>query len=86
MLELDGVESKTCRNFLEIFWKRLEELNIPYTLHWGKLNFNLNKKRLRHMYGDAVVDKWITCRHKLLDEDTRKVFTNSFMKKCGLDE
>jgi hypothetical protein len=86
VLELDGVESKTCRNFLETFWNRLEELNIPYTLHWGKLNFNLDKKRLRRMYGDATVDQWISCRHRLLDENTRKVFTNSFMKKCGLDE
>jgi hypothetical protein len=38
------------------------------------------------MYGDATVDKWIACRHQLLDDASRKVFTNEFMKKCGLDE
>jgi hypothetical protein len=36
------------------------------------------------MYGDTLVEKWKTCRQQLLDEATRKVFTNTFMEKCGL--
>jgi hypothetical protein len=47
ILELDGVESRTSRNFFEKVWNRLEELNIPYTLHWGKINFNLTPQRVQ---------------------------------------
>jgi FAD binding domain len=86
VLELDGVDSATSRNFYQKIWDRLEELQIPYTLHWGKINFNLDGPRVRRMYGDTNVNKWLTCRHTLLDEATRKVFTNQFMKQCGLHQ
>jgi hypothetical protein len=82
---MDGVDSKISRDFYKKVWEALEQNNIPYTLHWGKLNFNLDAARVRRMYGNAAVDKWISCRHQLLDEETRKVFTNSFMEKCGLN-
>jgi hypothetical protein len=36
------------------------------------------------MYGDASVNKWKDCREQLLDEPSRKVFTNAFMEKLGL--
>ncbi len=84
IIEMDGVESNLSRNFFQSVWDRLETLNIPYTLHWGKLNFNLNAQRIRKMYGDEVVNKWKDCRQQLLDEPTRKVFTNAFMEKGGL--
>lgn len=84
ILELDGVDSRTSRNFFEKVWNRLEELNIAYTLHWGKINFNLNAERVRNMYGNNV-DKWKSCRQQLLDSETRHVFTNEFMERCGLD-
>jgi hypothetical protein len=84
ILELDGVESAHTRKFLTKVWERLEELNIPYTLHWGKINFNLDAERVRRMYGNAV-DKWKGCREMLLDAETRKVFTNGFLEKIGLD-
>jgi len=83
VLEMDGVESKTSRRFFQTLWDRLEELNIPYTLHWGKVNFNLNPERIRKMYGTNV-DKWLACREQLLDPATRKVFSNNFMRQCGL--
>jgi len=85
ILELDGVDSSLTRDFFQTVWDRLEELNIPFTIHWGKINFGLDAQRVRNMYGDTVVDKWIDCRHQLLDEETRQVFTNKFMEKCGLD-
>jgi hypothetical protein len=85
VLELDGVESKSSRKFFEKVWTRFEELGIPYTLHWGKINFILDAQRIRNMYGDAAVNQWKTCRENLLDEPTRKVFTNDFMVKCGLE-
>jgi FAD binding domain-containing protein len=84
ILEMDGVDSGLTRDFFQTVWDRLEVLNIPYTIHWGKINFGLNAQRVRNMYGDAVVDKWINGRHQLLDEETRQVFTNSFMEQCGL--
>ncbi len=85
VLELDGVDSKKTRKFYESVWDRLEELNIPYTLHWGKINFNLNKKRVEDMYGQDTVETWIETRNSLLDEATREVFTNKFIEKCGLN-
>jgi hypothetical protein len=85
VLEMDGVDSGISRNFYQKVWDTLEDKGIPYTLHWGKMNFNLDKARVRRMYGDATVDKWIACRHQLLDEASREVFTNDFMRKCGLN-
>ena len=84
VLELDGVDSELSRNFIEGVWARLEALSIPYTLHWGKFNFNLNIQRLRAMYGSDTVDAWLNCRNNLLNADCRKVFTNDFMIQCGL--
>ncbi|MEO8568043.1 MAG: FAD-linked oxidase, partial [Ginsengibacter sp.] len=62
---------------------RLEELSIPYTLHWGKINFNLSPELLQKMYGDNLT-KWKACRKSLLSDEVQKVFTNDFMIKCGL--
>jgi FAD binding domain len=86
VLEFDGVEAKVTRRFLEQVWTRLEALGVPYTLHWGKINFNLNAALVRRMYSDAAVDQWLRCRHQLLDAATRRVFTNPFMERCGLDK
>jgi hypothetical protein len=84
VLELDGIEAQQTRDFLQRAWDRLEELGIAYTLHWGKVNFNLTGPRLRQMYGDAAVESWLQARHRLLDAATRAVFTNPFMERCGL--
>ncbi|OQP38834.1 FAD-linked oxidase [Niastella yeongjuensis] len=84
VLEMDGVESATSRKFFSSVWDRFEAIGLPYTLHWGKINFNLTEARIRQMYGDAAVNKWLTARHKLLDDVTQKVFTNAFMERTGL--
>lgn len=86
IIELDGVDSNLSRTFFKRIWDRLEELSIPYTLHWGKINFNLNPDLVKKMYGAETVKKWQACRNKLLNVETRKVFTNTFMIKCGLAE
>jgi hypothetical protein len=86
VLELDGIESKPTRAFLQRIWDLLENLGIAYTLHWGKVNFNLNPARLRRMYGDDKVESWLQARYRLLDAPTRAVFTNGFMEQCGLDQ
>lgn len=85
VLEMDGVDSKTSRNFFTKMWDKLEELTIPFTMHWGKINFGLTAARVEKMYGANNIAIWKCCRHALLDADARKVFTNDFMKRCGLD-
>jgi hypothetical protein len=84
IMEMDSADSEVSNKFFRKIWAELENRNIPYTVHWGKINFHLNKKLVRKMYGDAVVDKWLACRKQLLDEETRKVFNNEFLQICGL--
>lgn len=84
VLEMDGVESASSRRFFASVWDRFEAIGLPYTLHWGKINFNLTEARIRQMYGDTAVNKWLAARHKLLDVATQKVFTNEFMERGGL--
>ncbi len=86
VLEMDGVDSKAARQFYEAIWNRLEEKNIPYTLHWGKINFNLNKTRVKNMYGTAQVNAWIEARNTLLTNEVATVFSNKFIERCGLDK
>jgi hypothetical protein len=86
VLEMDSVDASITRDFFREVWLRLEALRIDYTLHWGKINFIMNEQRVRRMYGDANVDKWLQCRESLLDAATRSVFTNDFMIQCGLDK
>jgi hypothetical protein len=85
VLEMDGVDSKTSRNFFEKMWNKLDELNIPFTMHWGKINFGLTAARVEKMYGANNIALWKGCRKQLLDADARKVFSNDFIKRCGLD-
>lgn len=82
---MDGIDAGMTRKFFENIWIKLEEQGISNTLHWGKMNFILNKQRVINMYGAAKLNKWINCRHSLLNEPVRKVFTNDFMVMCGLD-
>ncbi len=85
VLELDGVDADVTRNFYQKVWDRLETLNIKYTLHWGKINFNLNFERVQNMYGTATVQHWLDTRNELLGTEAMKVFTNGFIERCGLD-
>ncbi|WP_282087012.1 FAD-binding protein [Aquimarina algiphila] len=86
VLELDGVDADVTRKFYEKVWNRLEAINIPYTLHWGKINFNLNFQRIQNMYGSATVQHWIDTRNELLSPEAMQVFTNGFIERCGLDK
>lgn len=86
VLELDGIDSALTNQFLERVWNALDAAGIPYTMHWGKVNFGLNPSRIRQMYPDEAVDTWLKARHQLLDAQTRAVFTNEFMEKCGLNQ
>ena len=85
IMELDGVDSQLSRTFIQKVWARLEELSIPFTMHWGKFNFDLNPDLLQKMYGDNIA-KWKACRKSLLSDQVQKVFTNDFMVQCGLND
>ena len=84
ILELDGVFSKRTDNFYKAVWEMLDQENIPYTAHWGKMN-GMNKDRIRKCYGKDV-DSWVAARNKLLDKDCLKAFTNPLLEEWGLDK
>ncbi|TMI65371.1 MAG: FAD-binding protein [Bacteroidetes bacterium] len=84
ILELDGTESATTRNFYAAVWNELEARNIPYTFHWGKIH-NLDEPKTRKMYG-AGMDEWIKQRNKILAPETMKIFNTQSLKDCGLDK
>jgi FAD/FMN-containing dehydrogenase len=83
VLELDATFSDATYSFYTAVWKKFEAEKIPFTFHWGKIN-ELDPDRISHMYGDDA-KTWIASRNKLLDADSRKVFTNSTLSKWGLD-
>ena len=84
ILELDGSFSDATTHFYRAVWKRLDEEQIPYTVHWGKVN-ELNFDRISRMYGNDA-NTWIAARNKLLDAESRKVFTNPLLQEWGLDK
>jgi len=86
VLELDGIDSGITRTFYGKIWERLEQLSIPYTLHWGKMNFNLNAALIKKMYGESNINKWKASRKALLNADAQKIFTNDFLVQCGLGD
>jgi len=84
VFEMDGLDSKGNHNVFNNVIGRMETNNIPYSIHWGKLNEPLNKDRIAAIYGDKL-RTWKQSRAQLLSEETRNVFVNPFMQKCGLD-
>lgn len=84
VVELDGVASSNTDSFFKEVWQTLEQEQIPFTFHWGKI-CDLNPSRLKTMYGLRLTS-WITARHKLLDPDSLPVFTNPQMEEWGLTE
>lgn len=86
VLELDGAETQVNHQFTDRFARMLEERQIPYTIHWGKINTILNKERVRYMHGEGQVGKWISHRCRLLSDEAREVFNNEFLQLCGLDQ
>jgi hypothetical protein len=69
--------------FYNQIWNALTIKKIPYTLHWGQMN-NFTPELVRKMYG-ATVDKWLSCRDRLLDNATKSVLSSDFLKSTGLD-
>ena len=80
---MDGAFSESAKRFYAAVWKKLEEENIPFTFHWGKVT-ELNPALLTKMYGGKV-DVWKAARKSVLDADNLKVFSNPLLKEWGLD-
>jgi hypothetical protein len=82
VMELDAPYSDKTYTFYTQIWKMLEDNQIPFTFHWGKVN-EVTPQRITRMYG-AAADNWKAARNKLLDADTIKVFTNPILQQWGL--
>lgn len=84
-IELPGLNSDATQQYFNDVFGRLDAAGIPFTLHWGQQG-DYSAMRLDRMYGDAV-DAWMNARQQLLpDPMQRYMFTNDFMKRCGLSE
>jgi hypothetical protein len=86
VLEMDGVDAKINHDFVEELTRQVETKKIKFGIHWGKINNVLTKERVRSMYGDEKVDKWLNHRKQLLSDEVRNVFNNEFLERCGLDQ
>ena len=85
VVEMDGLDSKDNHAVFKNVIERLEAQNIPYSIHWGKLNSLLDKERVLAIYGEDKIRTWKQSRAHLLTKEVRDVFKNAFMEKCGLD-
>lgn len=85
VVELDGLDSKGNHRVFEHVLQRLEQRNIPFALHWGKLQGAMHSERMVKMYGAERLQSWKAARERLLTLPVREVFTNDFMLKYGLD-
>lgn len=84
-IELPGLNSTNTQNFYLKIFKAMDDLSIPFTLHWGQEG-DYSRSRLNSMYGNKLTE-WIDERNKFLpDPMQRYMFTNDFMKRCGLSE
>jgi FAD/FMN-containing dehydrogenase len=82
VFELDGPVSARTLSLYRRVWAALRERGIPHTFHWGK-QLELGADAVRRLYGDAV-DQWLTARNRLLDAESRRVFSNRFQEELGL--
>jgi hypothetical protein len=86
VLELDGVDTRINYRFFKSLAERMEKDDIHYTLHWGKINPNLNREKLNWMYGPENVISWKRQRSRVMSKEIQTLFNNEFLKQCGLDE
>lgn len=82
-IELPAAYSDDTANYYTAVWNALDAAGIPYTLHWGQMN-KFSPARIRKMYGDAAVNRWIASRTRLLNAPSQAAFTSPFLQQCGL--
>ncbi|PSL49889.1 FAD/FMN-containing dehydrogenase [Chitinophaga niastensis] len=84
VLELDGVLSPETVGFYEAVWNKLDQLNIPFTFHWGKMNV-LTPDRIHSMYGTSL-DQFLAARARIVDPAMIRTFSNDAMQQWGIDQ
>jgi hypothetical protein len=84
VLELDGILSPETLGFYDAVWNKLEQENIPYTFHWGKMS-TIAPDRLRRMYGNSL-DKFLIVRSRIIEPAVANIFSNDIMKQWGIDQ
>lgn len=84
-IELPGLNSSNTQNFYQQVFNAMDNKGIPFTLHWGQQG-DFSPVRLASMYGSAV-ETWVQARKVILpDPIQRYMFTNDFLKRCGISE
>jgi hypothetical protein len=82
-ISIDGVDSNRSRAFFAAAADRIEQLGIPFTQHWGKVN-HYTKARVEAAYG-ANAGKWRDARRRVLpDAADRVLFDNLYIAERGL--
>jgi hypothetical protein len=82
-ISIDGVDSNRSRAFFAAAADRIEQLGIPFTQHWGKVN-HYTPARVAAAYG-ANVGKWRAARRAVLpDPADRALFDNAYIAERGL--
>jgi len=97
MIEIDGVlwneqdKLGSLNGLSREMMKALHENEIPFTLHWGKnadwsfADDDWDADNLAdYMYGDDA-NTWREYRSALLSPEMQQLFSNRFLKECGLD-
>lgn len=85
VIEMDGIDIERNHRVFKKVMEVLKDNHIVFTIHWGKLSLPLNENLITYMFGNNAVQSWKQSRETLLSAETRAVFTNEFMQKCGLD-
>jgi hypothetical protein len=81
-IELPGAGSARTSEYFERVFERLDQEDVPFTLHWGQCG-DFSAVRVRSMYG-AAVDTWLAQRRKLLSVAGRRLFSNAYLERMGL--
>jgi len=86
VLELDKADASINYKFTKTVAERLKTDDIPYTLHWGKINRLLDRPRIHQMYGSENVKNWKKQHSRVMSKKIQEAFNNEFMEHYGLDE
>ncbi len=85
VVSIDGIANDDSTEFFNAMPAKMASKGIAFTQHWGKTNA-YNAARVRAVYGNAAVNKWIAARQNLLpDPAVRAMFANALIRRCGLD-
>ena len=85
VIELDGADNKSTRDFYIDICKILRKAKIEFTLHWGKINDYLKESPLNKVYSTKKIKTWNKSREIVFKNDkAKKVFENDFVRDVGL--